>query len=159
MGRGVIIALLLLLSSAIASPLFYERLEGVNEYSQLPEAVIEHGDQKIYVELAEDDLSRAYGLMNRLILPQNRGMLFIFDREAPRSFWMKNTKIPLDILYLDAEGRVLNIEYAEPCLSEPCRSYPSKYPAQYVLELGKGEAERLGLRVGGRIGVSDLEKE
>jgi len=108
--------------------------------------VTSSGTHDFHIEIAKDDVSRAQGLMNRPFLPADRGMLFEFDREAPVSFWMKNTYIPLDMIFISRAGVVTNIvEKAEP-LSE--RVIPSGPPCLGVLELNGGMAASIGLRVG-----------
>ena len=76
-------------------------------------------------------------------------MLFIFPDEAPRSFWMKNTRIPLDILYFDSQQNLVSMQQdVPPCRTERCPSYPSEGPARYVLELNAGMASRLNVQTG-----------
>ena len=76
-------------------------------------------------------------------------MLFIFDDFAPRSFWMKNTRIPLDIFYFDDELKLVSVsENTRPCRTARCPSYPSAGAAKYVLELNAGAARSLGVEVG-----------
>ena len=108
------------------------------------------GEQRYTVEIADDDEERARGLMFRDALPANRGMLFIHDREEPLAYWMKNTRIPLDILYFDDGKRLVSQQRdVPPCtLGDGCPPYPSDAPARYVLELNAGEAARLGLKNG-----------
>lgn len=107
-----------------------------------------HGN-RFYVEIADDDATRTRGLMFRDELADNRGMFFIFRRELPRSFWMRNTRIPLDIIYLDSDLQVVSIVHnARPCRTRQCPSYPSRGPAMYVLEVNAGQAEDLGLERG-----------
>ena len=109
------------------------------------------------VEIADDDRTRAQGLMFRDELPADRGMLFVFEREAPRSFWMKNTRIPLDILYFDSRLELVSMQQSvPPCRQARCPSYPSEGPAQYVLELRAGTARRLGVAPGDRLQVSGV---
>lgn len=116
-----------------------------------------HG-KRFYVEIAADDQSRAMGLMFRDTLADDRGMFFIFRREDPRSFWMMNTRIPLDIIYLDPELRVVSIaENARPCRRAPCPSYPSRGPAQFVLEVNAGQAAALGLSSGDRLSAGNID--
>ena len=89
------------------------------------------------------------GLMFVENMPGDEGMLFVFNSSAPRSFWMKNTRIPLDIFYFDESLSLVSVsENARPCISAPCPSYPSAAAAQYVLELNAGTAARLGTRKG-----------
>lgn len=89
------------------------------------------------VEIAEDDISRARGLMYREKLADDEGMLFVFDNENFRSFWMKNTKIPLDLLFFDQSGDL--VDYKDnfpPCPEKDiCDNYVSKAKAKYVLEV------------------------
>ena len=108
---------------------------------------VELGGQRYSVEVADDDAERARGLMFRDSMPAGHGMLFIHDREAPQAYWMKNTRIPLDILYFDDERRLVAQQRdVPPCsLGNGCPSYPSNAPARFVLELNAGEAARLGL--------------
>ncbi len=114
--------------------------------------------QRFQVEIAADDQSRAMGLMYRDELADDRGMLFLFRREAPRSFWMMNTRIPLDIIYLDRDLRVVSIVgNARPCRRPPCPSYPSRGPAQFVLELNAGQAAALGLAPGDQLSVGRID--
>lgn len=111
---------------------------------------VELAGERYYVEVADDPDERARGLMFRDRLEPGRGMLFIHEREEPLAYWMKNTKIPLDILYFDAQLRLVAQQRAvPPCtLGDRCPSYPSQAPARYVLELNAGEAARLGLANG-----------
>lgn len=120
---------------------------------------VEVEGKRFYVEIADDDRSRARGLMFREEMADNRGMIFIFGRERPRSFWMKNTRIPLDIIYLDEDLAVVSIvENARPCRSRSgrCPSYPSEGPARYVLEVNAGQAEALGLAPGDTVRVGNI---
>lgn len=109
------------------------------------------GGERFDVEIAATPDEQARGLMFRDELPADGGMLFIYDQEAPRSFWMKNTRIPLDILFFDGERRLVNWHTAEPCRADPCRGYSSEGPAQYVLELNAGTAAGLELRPGAKL--------
>lgn len=113
---------------------------------------IETGDGRVIpfvVELALTPRQRAQGLMFRKEMAADAGMLFLFEREAPRSFWMKNTYLPLDILFLDASGRIVSIARDTTPLSEA--PIPSELPAAAVLELNAGTAALLGLSPGDRI--------
>ncbi len=114
---------------------------------------VEVGGQRYSVEVANDDAARARGLMFRDHLDPGSGMLFIHDREEPQAYWMKNTRIALDILYFDSEGRLVAQQRdVPPCSAgNRCPSYPSKLPALYVLELNAGTAAKLNLATGDRI--------
>ena len=111
---------------------------------------VEIGGKRYAVEVADDNEERARGLMFRDELPADRGMLFVHDREEPLAYWMKNTKIPLDILYFDTQRRLVAQQRdVPPCtLGDGCPPYPSQAPARYVLELNAGQAEQLKLQVG-----------
>ena len=111
---------------------------------------VEIGGKRYAVEIADDNEERARGLMFRDELPADRGMLFVHDREEPLAYWMKNTKIPLDILYFDTQRRLVAQQRdVPPCtLGDGCPPYPSQAPARYVLELNAGQAEQLKLQVG-----------
>jgi uncharacterized protein len=118
---------------------------------------VEVKGQRYYVEIAADDATRTRGLMFRDELGEDRGMLFIFDEQAPRSFWMRNTRIPLDIIYLDRDLRVVSIAAnTPPCRTRQCPSYPSAGPAQYVLEINAGHAERLSLSRGDQLTTGNI---
>lgn len=109
------------------------------------------GGERFQVELATTPEERARGLMFRDELPADHGMLFVYDREGPRSFWMKNTRIPLDILFFDGNRRLINWHTARPCRSDPCPGYSADAPARYVLELNAGTAAMLELEAGDRM--------
>jgi uncharacterized membrane protein (UPF0127 family) len=107
------------------------------------------GGETFTVEIADSQQEQALGLMFRDSLADDAGMLFIFPNEAPRSFWMKNTRIPLDIMYFDRELKMVSLSAdTPPCKVRRCPSYPSLGPAMYVLELNAGSAERLGVGPG-----------
>ena len=111
------------------------------------------GGQRYAVEIADDEAERARGLMFRDVLAEGHGMLFIHVSEEPQSYWMKNTRIPLDILYFDDSRRLVAQQRdVPPCsLGDACPPYPSDVPARYVLELNAGEAARLDLQDGATI--------
>ena len=110
---------------------------------------VELKGQRYEVELAMDDASRIRGLMFRDRMEPDHGMLFVFEREEPQAFWMRNTRIPLDILYFDEALRLVSVSAGvPPCTTQTCPSYPSKGPARFVLELNAGHARRLGVQSG-----------
>ena len=114
---------------------------------------VELGGQRYKVEIADDDAERARGLMFRDELAAGTGMIFLHDREEPQAYWMKNTKIALDILYFDNARRLVTQQRNVPPCSggDRCPAYPSDRPARFVLELNAGEAERLKLRDGAEL--------
>ena len=111
------------------------------------------GGERFSVEIADDEDERARGLMFRAKLAHQAGMLFVHEQEAPRSYWMMNTRIPLDILYFDNALTLVTQRRDVPActLGDRCPSYTSDAPARYVLELNAGEAARLQLREGATI--------
>lgn len=98
------------------------------------------------VEMAVTEDEQVYGLMNRTSLPPDHGMLFLFPDMAPRTFWMKDTLIPLDMLFIDDHGKIVNIHAnAKP---EDLTSIPSDGPVLAVLELAGGSAAALRIKTG-----------
>ena len=102
--------------------------------------------RKIDIEIADDDYQRETGLMHRSSLKESQGMLFVFDQEEPRGFYMKNTLITLDIIYLNKDGVI--VSFAENAQPEDLTTLPSQVPAQYVLEINGGLSEEWVLEVG-----------
>lgn len=103
------------------------------------------------VEIADDEQERAHGLMFRKTLSEDGGMLFVFPRQEPRSFWMKNTPLPLDILFLAADGEIVAIVRDTTPFSTA--SINSIEPAKYALEVNAGYCARHGVNVGDRVGI------
>jgi uncharacterized membrane protein (UPF0127 family) len=107
---------------------------------------------RIDVEVAETDAARAHGLMFRDFLPDDAGLLLEMERPGFHAIWMKNVRIPLDILWLDAQGRIVwMVEWAPPCRQEPCPIYRPDARSVFVLEVSGGVAGRHGAVVGGRV--------
>jgi uncharacterized membrane protein (UPF0127 family) len=133
-------------------------LAGCQASGNTGRSFVEFEGHRYFVDIADDDQSRARGLMFVDEMADNRGMVFIFRREAPRSFWMRNTRIPLDIIYLDRDLRVVSIAAdTPPCRTRQCPSYPSEGPAQFVLELNAGQAAAIGLDPGEQIQIENIE--
>lgn len=109
----------------------------------------ESGVVNLKVEVADTNDKRILGLMYRKSLEPNKGMFFVFNEEGPRSFWMKNTFLSLDILFINAQREVVFIVPNTIPFSE--ESIPSPIPAQYVLELNAGMTAQKGIKVGDRI--------
>jgi uncharacterized membrane protein (UPF0127 family) len=142
--RWVIVSLLLTACSFPACSQAEDRLIPV----QLP------GGTTIYAEIADTSKQRAEGLMYRDHLAKDRGMLFTFDQAQPWTFWMKNTKIPLDIIWLNEKKQIIHIAKNVPICTrtdDSCPQYQPNDPALYVLELGGGETDRLKLERGSKL--------
>lgn len=106
------------------------------------------GEAQFKVEIADDEAERSAGLMFRNYLPDDRGMLFVFPNQGPVGFWMKNTPLPLDLVFIDEDGVVQGIGNGEP-FSEA--TITPGVPVRYVLELKRGTAARLGIAQGTEI--------
>lgn len=98
------------------------------------------------VEIARNPNELAYGLMNRTSMPADHGMLFVFPEEAERSFWMKNTLIPLDMIFIRADGTINSVHHS--AIPHDLTPIYSKGPALAVLELNGGRAADLGIKSG-----------
>ena len=109
-----------------------------------------NGEIKLFtVEIADNDETRSIGLMERENIPLGTGMLFIWEEEAYRNFWMKNTPLSLDILFFDGSGNFLNVaENTEPF---SIKNIQSSKPSQYVLELVAGSSKMFNLYLGSQI--------
>jgi len=113
-----------------------------------PDCVTPDGTH-VHLELALTDEEKQLGLMFRDTLPSDHGMLFIFDADGSLDFWMKNTFIPLDFVWVSAAGEVVDVHACvPPCRSDPCPSYGSGKPARAVLEVNAGFAAAHGVRPG-----------
>ena len=121
---------------------------GCAEFAEAPS--VELKGKRYTVELADTPELRERGLMFRRDMPADAGMLFIHDNEEPLAYWMKNTYIPLDILYFDSKLRLISAQLGvPPCGDQPrCPTFASAGPAQYVLELNAGQATALDLKPG-----------
>jgi hypothetical protein len=97
----------------------------------------------LQVEVMANDNDRAMGLMYRKSLPQDRGLLFVFPKPGQYSFWMKNCRFPIDMIWLDEDRKVVFVAAdVPPCKADPCPSYGGMQRALYVLEVNAGQAER-----------------
>ncbi len=111
----------------------------------------ESGDtlRSLNIEIADDDFHTQQGLMYRSHMDDNNAMLFIFPDEQQRWFYMKNTQIGLDLIYIDSKGKIVSIaKYAKPYDET---SLPSNYPAKYVLEINDGLSDKWAINVGNQI--------
>ena len=106
---------------------------------------------KINVEIADDSNKMEKGLMYRESLDENAGMLFIFENEDYELFWMKNTLITLDMIFIDKNFEIIDIKHAVPCKAEPCVLYKPAKPAKYVLEVNGGFAAKNDIKTGDKL--------
>lgn len=107
---------------------------------------------KIEAQLAQTILQQTKGLMNVKNLPENQGMLFVFLDESKKSFWMKNTYIPLDLIFISGDKKIVEIkENFEPCQQKNCPSYTSQKKAKYVLEVNGGFCQKHQIKEGDEI--------
>ncbi len=101
------------------------------------------------VEIADNPSEREIGLMGRKSLDEESGMLFVFEQEGVYKFWMKNTLIPLDMIWIDGGNKIIFIkENAEPCKTNPCEVFGPDEKAKYVLEINGGTTEKMKLKIG-----------
>ncbi len=105
----------------------------------------------IQAEIARTPEQRATGLMNRTFLGTDQGMLFVFDAPAQHNFWMKNTLIPLDIIFISEDLAIVKIHHAVPCTADPCPTYSSAEPAIYVLEVNGNLTAKEGIAEGSTV--------
>jgi uncharacterized membrane protein (UPF0127 family) len=138
-AAGIVLACLTLLGGGRAAAQNLDKLE----------IVTSTGVHAFSVEMATNDAERERGLMYRRFMPADRGMLFDFKREEPVMFWMKNTYIPLDMIFISRAGIVVSIAADAEPLSE--RTIPSGGPCYGVLELNGGVAARIALKPGDKV--------
>lgn len=124
-------------------------------YSFMKEGELSFTDSKgqftrrLEIEIADDEEQRATGLMFRNKMDEDQGMFFIFDSEAPQAFWMRNTILPLDIIYVNSKMEIVTIiKNAKPYDDT---SLPSTKPAQYVVEVNAGYCDKYGIKEGDKI--------
>ena len=139
-ARSVLLALLFTLSTAAAC-------------AELPQTVLAIGQHKLTAEVANTDATRSTGLMHRRMLPENRGMLFVFPDVTTHGMWMMNTHVPLSVAFLDTKGVIINIADMTPHTQD---SHNAARPAKYALEMNQGWFRKRGIKPGDR--VEGLEK-
>lgn len=124
-------------------------LHGAAALAQLPTVELNAGMYLIRAEVAADFATRARGLMHREALASNAGMLFVFETAGPQCMWMKNTRIPLSVAFLDAQGEIINIADMAPHSEE---AHCAARPALYALEVNRGWFAARGIKPGMRLG-------
>ena len=111
----------------------------------------------VMTEIADTPQEREKGLMFRESLKENKGMFFVFEEEGIYPFWMKNTLIPLEIIWISKTNRVAHIEFAYPCTTENCISYTPKANAIYVLEVNQGFIVENNIQIGDLVKINYLK--
>jgi uncharacterized protein len=110
------------------------------------------------VEIADTKYKQQRGLMNRESLEKNKGMLFVFEKEEAHKFWMKNTLIPLDMIWIDGNSKIIYIQKnAQPCKIDSCETFGPDENAKYVLEINGGLAEDIELGIGEEMRIMKSE--
>ncbi len=112
----------------------------------------------VTVEVADTPKERDLGLMNRTKLEAGKGMLFVFKEPAMLSFWMKNTLIPLEILYFDASGEFVSTAEMTPCTADPCAQYKTQAMSQYALEVNPDFRKANEIGVGWKLDLNQVRK-
>ena len=123
-------------------------LPGAAQAQQLPEVALSVNGHKLTAEVAHTDPARAQGLMHRRMLPESRGMLFVFPTAAQHAMWMMNTYIPLSVAFIDERGVIINIEDMKPHTQD---AHAAAKPAKYALEMNQGWFGKRGIKPGARI--------
>jgi len=116
--------------------------------ADLPEITLVVNQQRLAVEVAGTEEARAQGLMFRRILPENRGMLFVFRETAQHAMWMMNTYVPLSVAFIDERGTIINIEHMAP---HTRTNHAAAQPAKFALEVNRGWFAKRGIVPGMRI--------
>ena len=116
--------------------------------ADLPQIALTVNGHRLTAEVANTDSSRTEGLMHRRILPENRGMLFVFADVSRHAMWMMNTHVPLSVAFLDERGVIINIEDMKPHTQD---AHAAAKPAKYALEMNRGWFQRRGIRPGAKV--------
>lgn len=116
--------------------------------SKLPTVAMKIGDKEFHVEIADTMGKRQTGLMRRDSMAEDHGMIFVFRREDEHSFYMRNTRIPLDIIFIDAGGTIRSIQQMKPY---ELKSVAPPVPIKYAVEINQGVAAKVGAKVGDRV--------
>ena len=128
-------------------------LSGLNwARADMPRVELSAGIHRIQAEVAANDADRQMGLMNRHNMPQQNGMLFVFEKSERFCMWMKNTFLPLSVAFLDEGGTIVNIANMAPQTED---SHCASKPAKFALEMNLGWFEKRGIRAGAKISGVD----
>ena len=118
--------------------------------SGLPTTKMNLGGKTFTIEIARTDKTREHGLMDRDSMPADHGMIFVFKDEQPRAFWMRNTRIPLDIVFVKSDGEIVSVHSMKPFDLSSTRSAG---PAKYAIELNEGVATAQNLKPGDKLEI------
>lgn len=152
MRYGIVIAVIVIIGLGLIAA--YNMNAGSGSSDRMEESRVCFGDECFTVELALTPDQQSRGLMFREQMDEDRGMLFVFEEEGIHPFWMKNTLIPLDIIWIDSEKEVVFISRdTQPCRSAACPTINPGTEAKYVLEINAGLSEQMGLSVGGSANI------
>ncbi len=121
---------------------------GTFAHAALPEVVLTVGGHKLTAEVASTEAHRATGLMHRRMLPEHRGMLFVFPDVAIHGMWMMNTFVPLSVAFLDSEGVIINIADMDP---QTTNAHTAARPAKHALEVNHGWFRKRGIKPGTKV--------
>ena len=116
--------------------------------AQMPEITLAIGGQKLIAEVAASNPERMQGLMHRRMMPESRGMLFVFTEVSTHAMWMKNTFIPLSVAFIDVNGVITNIEDMKPHTLD---SHGASKPVRFALEMNLGWFAKRGIKAGAKI--------
>ena len=140
----ILITTILLLTISIGA-VFLLREKHSEEYRE----AVTIRDITFQTQLATTDSEKVEGLMNVTSMPEGKGMLFVYDHESPKRFWMKDTIIPLDMIFIDDVYRIVEIfENVPPCDTEECSIYYTPKGIKYVLEINGGLSKTYGFKIG-----------
>jgi uncharacterized membrane protein (UPF0127 family) len=151
--QNLFILILLLIVFAVILVLYFALdIPGKTKVEEDLNVAIFENKQILQLEIAKTHEQRTTGLMHRESLEENSGMLFIYGSEQQLTFWMKNTLIPLDMIFLNSNKTIVHIiKNAQPCVEEPCKVYPSENPAIYVIEVNAGYTDKHGILKGQKV--------
>jgi uncharacterized membrane protein (UPF0127 family) len=152
MVKNILLVILIIILLVLIYQLFFNR-------PPLSSAHVNLNGKNYTLEIAKTIPQQTRGLMDRSSLCPNCGMIFVFSLELPQVFWMKSTLIPLDMIFLDHTGMIINIVTADPQPGVPdseLKLYRSTAPAKFVIELNAGDANRRSLKPGNIIAISSL---
>ncbi len=114
------------------------------------------GEDCFFIEIADTSEERALGLMGRESLSANQGMLFVFESESIHGFWMKNTLISLDAIWINAQNQVVDVKTMVPCEKDPCHVYNPNGSSLFVLEINAGLANEYTIQPGDVVHISGV---